>query len=109
MGAQAKDPVDAMLARAAKTGKQTITPCGKLMTGVTVPTLGRDPDPPALKSPESYVQAAFRVLSPWATRNDGGTRTIRKHTCYVFDFDPDRALTLVYQYGTKLAGRSSAR
>src|SRR5690606_10541762 len=30
-----------------------------------------------------------------------------KHTCYVFDFDPNRALSLVYQYGTKLAGSAT--
>ncbi len=29
---------------------------------------------------------------------------INKDTCYVFDFDPNRALSLIYQYGTKLAG-----
>ena len=41
------------------------------------------------------------------TRNDDGTRTINKETCFVFDFDPNRALTLVYQHGTKLAGGST--
>lgn len=105
MGAEAKKPVDAMLARAAKLGKQTITlSVGKLMTGVTVPQWGSILVLRSLKSPESYFQAAFRVQSPWATRNDDGTRTINKHTCYVFDFDPNRALSLIYQYGTKLAG-----
>ena len=108
MGAEAKDPVDAMLARAAKTGKQTITlSCGKLMTGVTVPQWGAILILRSLKSPESYFQAAFRVQSPWTTRNDDGTRTINKQTCYVFDFDPNRALSLIYQYGTKLAGGST--
>ena len=69
--------------------------------------MGRHPDPALAKSPESYFQAAFRVQSPWMTRNDDGTRTIDKYTCYVFDFDPTRALSLVYQYGTKLAGGST--
>ncbi len=108
MGAEAKKPVDAMLAKAAKLGKQTITlSVGKLMTGVTVPQWGSILVLRSLKSPESYFQAAFRVQSPWATRNDDGTRTINKHTCYVFDFDPNRALSLIYQYGTKLAGGST--
>lgn len=108
MGAEAKGPVDRMLARAAKTGKQTITlSVGKLMTGVTVPQWGAILILRSLKSPESYFQAAFRVQSPWVTRNDDGTRTINKDTCFVFDFDPNRALTLVYQYGTKLAGGST--
>jgi hypothetical protein len=105
MGAEAKKPVDEMLAKAAKLGKGTITlSVGKLMTGVTVPQWGSILVLRSLKSPESYFQAAFRVQSPWVSRNDDGTRTINKHTCYVFDFDPNRALSLIYQYGTKLAG-----
>jgi hypothetical protein len=108
MGAEAKKPVDAMLATAAKTDKQTITlSVGKLMTGVTVPQWGAILILRSLKSPESYFQAAFRVQSPWTTREDDGTRTINKHTCYVFDFDPNRALSLIYQYGTKLAAGST--
>jgi hypothetical protein len=108
MGAQAKEPVDAMLARAAKVDKQTITlSVGKLMTGVTVPQWGAILILRSLKSPESYFQAAFRVQSPWTSRNDDGTRIIRKSTCFVFDFDPNRALSLIYQYGTKLAGGST--
>jgi hypothetical protein len=97
-----------MLAKAAKLGKQTITlSVGKLMTGVTVPQWGSILVLRSLKSPESYFQAAFRVQSPWTTRNDDGTRIINKQTCYVFDFDPNRALSLLYQYGTKLAGSST--
>lgn len=107
MGAEAKAPVDAMLVKAAKLGKQTITlSVGKLMTGVTVPQWGAILILRSLRSPESYFQAAFRVQSPWVTKNDDGTRTVNKDTCFVFDFDPNRALTLVYQYGTKLAGSS---
>lgn len=107
MGAEAKKPVDAMLAKATKLGKQTITlSVAKLMTGVTVPQWGAILILRSLKAPESYFQAAFRVQSPWVTKNDDGTRTINKDTCFVFDFDPNRALTLVYQYGTKLAGET---
>ena len=105
MGADAKIPVDAMLSRAAKLGKGTITlSVGKLMTGVTIPQWGAILILRTLKAPESYFQAAFRVQSPWVTRSEDGTRTINKETCFVFDFDPNRALTLIYQYGTKLAG-----
>jgi hypothetical protein len=108
MGAEAKRPVDAMLSKAAKLGKQTITlSVAKLMTGVTVPQWGAILILRSLKAPESYFQAAFRVQSPWAIKNDDGTRTINKETCFVFDFDPNRALTLVYQYGTKLAGETT--
>jgi hypothetical protein len=108
MGAEAKKPVDAMLAKAAKIGKQTITlTVAKLMTGVTVPQWGAILILRSLKAPESYFQAAFRVQSPWVARNDDGTRTIKKDACFVFDFDPHRALSLVYQYGTKLAAGST--
>ncbi|MDA7565920.1 hypothetical protein N8716_00570, partial [Pontimonas sp.] len=68
MGAEAKVPVDRMLAQAAKLGKQTITlSVAKLMTGVTVPQWGAILILRSLKSPESYFQAAFRVQSPWVT------------------------------------------
>lgn len=56
----------------------------------------------SLKSPESYFQAAFRVQSPWAQRDAEGHVEVKKETCYVFEFDPNRALDLVAQYGTKL-------
>jgi hypothetical protein len=108
MGAAAKDPVDKMLTRAATTSKQTITlSCGKLMTGVTVSQWGAILVLRSLKSPESYFQAAFRVQSPWTAKNPDGTTIVCKDTCFVFDFDPNRALTLIYQYGTKLAGSST--
>lgn len=108
MGAEAKVPVDNMLSDAFKLNKQTITlSVGKLMTGVTVPQWGAILILRSLRSPESYFQAAFRVQSPWVTRSPGGHRTINKETCFVFDFDPNRALSLIYQYGTKLAGEAT--
>ena len=104
VGAAAKPPVDKMLAKAAKLGKQTITlSVGQLMTGVTVPQWGAILVLRSLKSPEAYFQAAFRVQSPWTVKEADGTRTIKKEKCFVFDLDPNRALTLIYQYGTKLA------
>ncbi len=92
-----------------KLGKQTITlSVGKLMTGVTVPQWGAILILRSLKSPESYFQAAFRVQSPWThPATTTAPARINKHTCFVFDFDPNRALTLIYQYGTKLAGGST--
>lgn len=107
-GAEAKGPVDKMLDRARVTGKQTITlSCGKLMTGVTIAQWGAILILRSLKAPESYFQAAFRVQSPWKVTEADGTRRVKKETCYVFDFDPTRALSLIYQYGTKLAGDST--
>lgn len=69
--------------------------CGKLMTGVTVREWGAILMLRSLKSPESYFQAAFRVQSPWAYRDAEGNLEVLKPTCYVFEFDPNRALSLV--------------
>jgi hypothetical protein len=103
-GAAAKPPVDAAIARATKesmSGSITLS-CGKLMTGVTVPEWGAILMLRSLKSPESYFQAAFRVQSPWSERTAQGERKVLKPTCYVFEFDPNRALSLVAEYGTRL-------
>jgi hypothetical protein len=104
-GAEAKPPVEAAIGRATKQGRSgSITlSCGKLMTGVTVPEWGAILMLRSLESPESYFQAAFRVQSPWASRLPGGELDVRKSTCYVFEFDPNRALMLLAEYGRRLA------
>jgi hypothetical protein len=104
-GAAAKPPVDEAIRTADEAGKQgSITlSCGKLMTGVTVPQWGAILMLRSLKSPESYFQAAFRVQSPWRARGEHGAVIVRKSTCYVFEFDPNRALSLVAEYGIRLA------
>ena len=33
--------------------------------------------------------------------------SLEKDTCFVFDFDPNRALTLIHQCRTELAGTAS--
>ncbi|GAA1495171.1 GIY-YIG nuclease family protein [Paeniglutamicibacter kerguelensis] len=76
---------------------------GKLLTGVTVREWGAIFMLRSLKGPESYFQAAFRVQSPWAYRDAEGNLDLRKPTCFVFEFDPNRALSLVAEYGSKLA------
>jgi T5orf172 domain len=104
-GAEAKPPVEAAIAKATKeNGSGSITlSCGKLMTGVTVREWGAILMLRSLKSPESYFQAAFRVQSPWAYRDAEGGLEVRKPTCYVFEFDPNRALLLLSEYGIRLA------
>jgi hypothetical protein len=105
-GAAALPPVEVAIGTAEKeTRKGSITlSCGKLLTGVTVPQWGAIFMLRSLKSPESYFQAAFRVQSPWAVRDANGTLTVKKDTCYVFEFDPNRALSLVAEYGVRLGG-----
>ena len=93
-GANAKPPVESAIGLADKNNKSgsiTLT-CGKLMTGVTVREWGAILMLRSLKSPETYFQAAFRVQSPWALRDAEGSIEVKKETCYVFEFDPNRAL-----------------
>ncbi len=108
-GAEAKPPVEAAIAKATKeNGSGSITlSCGKLMTGVTVREWGAILMLRSLKSPESYFQSAFRVQSPWAYRDAEGGLEVRKPTCYVFEFDPNRALHLLAEYGIRLASESA--
>lgn len=103
MGKKAKPPVDDAINGARKNGTGSITlTCGKLMTGVTVREWGAILMLRSLKSPETYFQAAFRVQSPWSHRLPDGTVDVLKDPVYVFEFDPNRALTLVGEYGMRL-------
>jgi len=106
-GAEAKPPVEAAIAHAEKehtSGSITLS-CGKLMTGVTVREWGAILMLRSLKSPESYFQAAFRIQSPYAIRDPEGGLEVRKPTCYLFEFDPNRALSLLSAYGLRLAAQ----
>ena len=105
LGAAAKPPVESAIGladRNHKSGSITLT-CGKLMTGVTIREWGAILMLRSLESPETYFQSAFRVQSPWALRDAEGNVEVRKETCYVFEFDPNRALSLVAEYGVRLA------
>ena len=109
LGADALPPVEAAIGAANKehcSGSITLS-CGKLMTGVTVREWGAILMLRSLKSPESYFQAAFRVQSPFAFRDPEGKLEVRKPRCYLFEFDPNRALTLLSEYGLRLAAESN--
>ncbi|MBQ8968860.1 MAG: restriction endonuclease [Bacteroidaceae bacterium] len=101
MGAKAVEPVYNAMGNPQQTKTITLS-CGKLSTGVTVkPWTGilmlRN-----TTSPETYFQAAFRVQSPWTTKNAEGEEVILKPLCYVFDFAPNRALRQVEEYSCQL-------
>ena len=82
---------------------KTITlTCGKLTTGVTVKPWCGIFMLTNMKSPETYFQAAFRVQSPWAARDDSGKAEVIKRECYVFDFALDRSLRMVSDYSCRL-------
>jgi hypothetical protein len=107
VGADALPPVEAGIAAANKRGTGSITlSCGKLMTGVTVREWSAILMLRSLQSPESYFQAAFRVQSPWAHRDGEGTLDVLKEKCYVFEFDPNRALLLIVDYATGLGSET---
>jgi len=89
-------------------GTKTITlTCGKLTTGVTVPQWSSILMLKNLDKPESYFQAAFRVQSSWSMRNPNGDNPheeeVFKPICFVFDFEPNRALRQFAEYGQRLA------
>jgi len=101
MGAKAVEPVYNAMGDPQQSKTITLS-CGKLSTGVTVkPWTGilmlRN-----TTSPETYFQAAFRVQSPWTTKDELGEEVILKPLCYVFDFAPNRALRQVEEYSCQL-------
>ncbi len=106
IGAAALEPLQRAIKRAETQGKSgsIALSCGKLMTGVTVPEWSSIFMLRSLKAPESYFQAAFRVQSPWKDKE-----VIKKETAYIFEFDPNRALSLVALYGTEIANNSGDR
>ena len=77
--------------RLIKTNKRTITvTAGRFNTGVTVPEwdaifMFNDGE-----APETYLQTIFRVQSSDKSR--------KKEKCYVFDYNPERNLKVLYQY-----------
>jgi hypothetical protein len=77
--------------------------CGKLTTGVTVRPWTGMLMLRKCSSPETYFQAAFRVQSPWTTKDENLKDVIVKPECYVFDFAPNRALRQIADYGSRLA------
>lgn len=101
VGLNALKPVEDAMGDPFETMTITLS-CGKLTTGVTVkPWSGvfflRD-----VSSPETYFQTGFRAQSPWSLTDDMGNKEIIKERCYIIDFSPNRALSLVSQYSSKL-------
>ncbi len=88
-----------------KTKTITLT-VGKLTMGVTVRPWSGVFMLRNLKSPETYFQTAFRVQSPWVIDNPDGKspnkKEILKKECYIFDFAPNRALSQIVDYSSKL-------
>lgn len=87
--------------KAIKTHKKTITlSVGQLTTGITIPEWTAVLMLSNLKSPSQYMQAAFRAQNPWVYSVDG--QAYQKENAYVFDFAPERTLTIYDEFANNL-------
>ncbi|WP_426594915.1 DEAD/DEAH box helicase [Cellulomonas sp. McL0617] len=98
------DKVRDAIAMAEADGDKTITlSVGQLTTGVTVPEWTAVIMLSNLSSPSLYMQAAFRSQNPCTfTRAD---KVYVKKNAYIFDFAPERTLTIFDQFANNLAPR----
>lgn len=86
------------IAKADKAGKKTVTlTVRKLTTGATVSEWTGVLFLSNTNSAMQYLQAAFRAQTPYSSPEFG-----KKENCYIFDFAPDRALTVMAE-STSLA------
>lgn len=100
------DRVRSVIAEAEKTGGRTITlSVGQLTTGVTVPEWTAVIMLSNLSSPAQYMQAAFRAQNP-CTFERGG-QVMQKQNAYIFDFAPERTLTIYDAFANNLSPNPS--
>ncbi|UWF76581.1 MULTISPECIES: DEAD/DEAH box helicase [Microbacterium] len=89
------------IAEAEKTGGKTITlSVGQLTTGVTVPEWTAVVMLSNVTSPALYMQAAFRAQNPCTFERDG--KVLQKKNAYIFDFAPERTLTIFDEFANNL-------
>lgn len=92
--------------KAIKNCEQTITlSVGQLTTGITVPEWTAVLMLSNLKSPSLYMQAAFRAQNPW--EYEVGGELHQKQNAYVFDFAPERTLTIYDEFANNLSKSTS--
>lgn len=96
--ANAFEQVKAAIANYSKTITITV---GQLTVGVTIPEWSGVLMLCNMKSPSSYMQAAFRAQNACVMTKDG--QRFRKETAYVFDFDPARTLTIFDEFANNLS------
>ena len=95
------DKVRSAIAEAETNGSKTITlSVGQLTTGVTVPEWTAVIMLSNLSSPAQYMQAAFRSQNP-CTFERGG-HVYQKQNAYIFDFAPERTLTIFDAFANNL-------
>ena len=74
---------------------------GQLTTGVTIPEWTAVLMLSNLQSPALYMQAAFRAQNPYSWIE--GDKVYRKERAYVFDFAPERTLSLFSDFANNLS------
>lgn len=95
------DRVRSAIAEAEATGGRTITlSVGQLTTGVTVPEWTAVIMLSNLTSPSQYMQAAFRAQNPCVFERNG--QVLQKQNSYIFDFAPERTLTIYDAFANNL-------
>ena len=95
------DRVRTAIADAERNDGRTITlSVGQLTTGVTVPEWTAVIMLSNLTSPAQYMQAAFRAQNPCTFERDG--RVLQKKNAYIFDFAPERTLTIYDAFANNL-------
>lgn len=75
---------------------------GQLTVGITVPEWSGVLMLCNMKSPSSYMQAAFRAQNPCKLTAPNGKRYM-KENAYIFDFDPARTLIIYDEFANNLS------
>ena len=91
---------DRVKAAIANNDKTITLSVGQLTVGVTIPEWSGVLMLCNMKSPSSYMQAAFRAQNPCILTKNG--QRYRKETAYVFDFDPARTLIIFDEFANNL-------
>ena len=96
------EKVRSAIAEAEKSGGKTITlSVGQLTTGVTVPEWTAVIMLSNVTSPSLYMQAAFRAQNPCGVERSGAV--LQKKNAYIFDFAPERTLTVYDAFANNLS------
>ena len=95
------DKVKAAIAEYDKTITLSV---GQLTVGVTIPEWSGVLMLCNMKSPSSYMQAAFRAQNPCILTQNG--QRYRKETAYIFDFDPARTLIIFDEFANNLSSNT---
>jgi DNA or RNA helicases of superfamily II len=92
--------------KAIKNNNKTITlSVGQLTTGVTVPEWTAVVMLSNIKSSSLYMQAAFRAQNSWDYVVEGKMQ--QKENAYIFDFAPERTLTIYDEFANNLSSKTS--